>query len=158
MARMALRADAARYFLGYLWWVLEPLLFVGVFYVVFEVILHSGRADFLVFLMCGKLVFIWFSKSVNQAANSITANKGLIGRINVTKTLFPLAVIQEGGYGRTYGAVGTVGALLGLLGRANAVADPIAYLPDEGDAQSLAGCHRTGCQSREPNESGTGPP
>jgi len=98
MARMALRADATRYFLGYLWWVLEPLLYVGVFYVVFEVILHSGRADFLVFLMCGKLAFIWFSKSVNQAANSITANKGLIGRINVTKTLFPLAVIQEGVY------------------------------------------------------------
>ncbi len=98
MARMALRADAAKYFLGYIWWILEPLLFVAVFYVVFELILDSGRADFLVFLMCGKLVFIWFSKSVNQAANSITANKGLIGRINVTKTLFPLAVIQEGMY------------------------------------------------------------
>jgi lipopolysaccharide transport system permease protein len=98
MARMALRSDAARYFLGYIWWVLEPLLFVAVFYLVFDVILQSGRADFLVFLMCGKLAFIWFSKSVNQAANSITANKGLIGRINVTKTLFPLAVIQEGLY------------------------------------------------------------
>lgn len=98
MARMALRADAAKYFLGYIWWILEPLLFVGVFYVVFDVILDSGRADFLVFLMCGKLAFIWFSKSVNQASNSIAANKGLIGRINVTKTLFPLAVIQEGVY------------------------------------------------------------
>ncbi len=95
---MALRADAARYFLGYIWWVLEPLLFVAVFYVVFDIILESGRADFLVFLMCGKLVFIWFSKSVNQAANSIAANKGLIGRIDVAKTLFPLAVIQEGLY------------------------------------------------------------
>ncbi len=49
-----------------------------------------------------------------------------------------LAVIQEGGYGRTYGAVGTVAALLGLLGRANAVTDPIAYLPDEGDAHVAA--------------------
>lgn len=98
MARMALRADASRYFLGYIWWVLEPLLYVAVFYVVFELILDSGRSDFLVFLMCGKLVFIWFSKSVNQASNSIAANKGLIGRINVTKTLFPLAVIQEGLY------------------------------------------------------------
>lgn len=98
MARMALRADAARFSLGYIWWVLEPLLYVAVFYVVFEVILQSGRTDFLVFLMCGKLAFIWFSKSVNQASNSIAANKGLIGRINVTKTLFPLAVIQEGVY------------------------------------------------------------
>lgn len=98
MARMSLRADASRYFLGYIWWILEPLLFVGVFYVVFNIILESGRADFLVFLMCGKLAFIWFSKSVNQAANSIVASRGLIGRINVTKTLFPLAVIQEGLY------------------------------------------------------------
>lgn len=98
MARMALRADASRYFLGYIWWILEPLLFVGVFYVVFNIILESGRADFLVFLMCGKLTFIWFSKSVNQAANSIVSSRGLIGRINVTKTLFPLAVIQESLY------------------------------------------------------------
>jgi lipopolysaccharide transport system permease protein len=98
MARMALRADASRYFLGYIWWILEPLLFVAVFYVVFDIILQSGRSDFLVFLMCGKLAFIWFSKSVTQASNSIVANRGLIGRINVTKTLFPLAVIQEGLY------------------------------------------------------------
>lgn len=98
MARMALRADASRYFLGYIWWILEPLLYVAVFFVVFGIILDNGRADFLAFLVCGKLAFIWFSKSVNQASNSIVANKGLIGRINVTKTLFPLAVVQEGLY------------------------------------------------------------
>ncbi|MCB1855048.1 MAG: ABC transporter permease [Halieaceae bacterium] len=98
MARMSLRAEASRYFLGYIWWILEPMLWVSVFYVVFEVLLQTGRADFLVFLMCGKLAFLWFSKSVNQAANSIVMNRGLVGRINVTKTLFPLAVVQEGLY------------------------------------------------------------
>jgi len=98
MARMSLRAEASRYFLGYVWWILEPMLWVAVFYVVFKVLLQTGRADFLVFLMCGKLAFIWFSKSVNQAANSIVMNRGLVGRINVTKTLFPLAVVQEGLY------------------------------------------------------------
>jgi lipopolysaccharide transport system permease protein len=34
---MALKADAARYYLGYIWWVMEPLLFVAVFYFVFAV-------------------------------------------------------------------------------------------------------------------------
>ena len=95
---MALKADASRYFLGYIWWILEPLLFVGVFYVVFNFILDSGRADFLVFLMCGKLPFVWFSKSVAQASNSIVANAGLIGRIDIPKSLFPMAIIQEGLY------------------------------------------------------------
>ena len=97
-ARMALKADASKYFLGYIWWILEPLLFVGVFYVVFNVILDSRREDFLVFLMCGKLPFVWFSKSVTQASNGIVTNAGLIGRIDIPKSLFPMAIIQEGVY------------------------------------------------------------
>ena len=71
MARMALKADAARYYLGYVWWLLEPLLFVAVFYVVFQVILGTRTENFLVFLICGKFTFIWFSKSVTQASRSI---------------------------------------------------------------------------------------
>ncbi|MFT6274518.1 MAG: lipopolysaccharide transport system permease protein [Halioglobus sp.] len=97
-ARMALKADASRYFLGYLWWILEPLLYVAVFYVVFNIVLESSRADFLVFLMCGKMPFIWFSKTVTQASNSIVANKHLIGKIDVPKILFPLGKVQEGLY------------------------------------------------------------
>ena len=48
--------------------------------------------------MCGKLSFIWFSKTVNQASNSLVGNKGLIGKINVPKSLFPMAVTQESLY------------------------------------------------------------
>jgi len=98
MARMALRADASRFFLGYIWWVLEPLLWVGVFYVVFVIILGSRSEDFLPFLMVGKLSFVWFSKSITQASNSIVAGKGLVGKINVPKTLFPMAMVHEGLY------------------------------------------------------------
>jgi lipopolysaccharide transport system permease protein len=98
MARMALRADATKLFLGYIWWVLEPLLYVAVLYVVFTVILTSRQPDFLLFLMTGKLAFVWFSKSVTQASSSIVTAKGLVGKINVPKTLFPMAVIQEGLY------------------------------------------------------------
>ena len=97
-ARMALKADASKFFLGYIWWLLEPMLYVGVFYVVFEIILDSGRSDFLPFLLCGKWPFVWFSKTVNQAANSIIAGSGLIGRIDVPKSIFPLAVVQESLY------------------------------------------------------------
>ena len=98
MARMALRADASNYYLGYIWWVLEPLLYVVVFYIVFDVILNAGRSDFLIFLMCGKLPFIWFSKSVNHASLSLIQGVGLISKINLPKSLFPMAIIQEGMY------------------------------------------------------------
>ena len=95
MARMALRGDASRFFLGYVWWVLEPLLWVAVFYLVFVTILGSRQPNFLLFLATGKLAFVWFSKSVTQASNSIVGSKGLVGKINVPKTLFPMAVVQE---------------------------------------------------------------
>ena len=98
MATLSLKADAQRYFFGYLWWILEPLLWVGVFYLVFEVLLDSGRADFLVFLAVGKLTFIWFSKSVSQSANSLVGSRGLIGKIDASKWLFPLSISHEGLY------------------------------------------------------------
>jgi len=98
MATLSLKADAQRYFFGYLWWVLEPLLWVGVFYLVFEILLGTGRTDFLVFLAVGKLTFIWFSKTVSQSANSLLANRGLIGKMDAPKWLFPLAICHEGFY------------------------------------------------------------
>lgn len=98
MARMALRADAARYFLGYIWWILEPLLWVGVFYLVFMTILDARQGDFLIFLAVGKLAFVWFAKSVTQASNSIINGKGLVGKVSVPMTLFPMSSIQEGLY------------------------------------------------------------
>lgn len=98
MARMSLKADASRLYLSYLWWILEPLLYVAVFYVVFEVLLDSREPEFLVFLMCGKLVFVWFSKSVIHASRSIVSSKGLIGKLDIPKALFPVSVVQEGLY------------------------------------------------------------
>jgi len=44
-ARMLLKADSSKFILGYMWWFLEPLLWVAVFYLVFNVILdNKGRS------------------------------------------------------------------------------------------------------------------
>jgi len=97
-ARMALRADASQLWLGYLWWVLEPLLFVAVFYLVFGVILGSSRADFLSFLIVGKLPFQWFSGGVNASANSIVSAQHLIAQAPVPKALLVLSRVQQISY------------------------------------------------------------
>ena len=98
LARLHLKGEARRYALGYLWWIVEPMLYVAVFYIVFEKLLQNRQPDFLHFLMVGKLVFIWFSKSVSQAANSIEGSKGLIAQLNLRKQILPLAVIHQGHY------------------------------------------------------------
>ena len=54
LARIRLRAEARRYGLGYLWWILEPLLYVGVFYLVFVLVLGNRELRLSIFSGGGK--------------------------------------------------------------------------------------------------------
>ncbi len=49
-----------------------------------------------------------------------------------------LVLCQEGGYGRTYSALCALETLAGILGRETGLRDPLAFLPDEGDAHRAA--------------------
>ena len=98
LARFHLRGEARQFSLGYFWWFLEPALYISVFYVVFQLLLDRRQPDFLYFLTVGKLVFVWFSKSVVQASSSIETNKGLISQVLIRKEVFPLAAVLQGVY------------------------------------------------------------
>lgn len=93
-ARMTLKAEAAGLYLSYLWWILEPIIYVMAFYFVFNVLLKTSQENFLLFLMCGKIPYLWFSKSVTSASGSLAANKGLISQLDISKAIFPYAAIQ----------------------------------------------------------------
>jgi lipopolysaccharide transport system permease protein len=93
-AKMSLKAEASRLYLSFLWWIFEPILFVLAFYFVFSVLLGTRKDDFLLFLMCAKVPYMWFSKAVTNAAGSIVANRGIIAQIDIPKSIFPYASIQ----------------------------------------------------------------
>lgn len=94
-ARATLKAEASRLYLSYIWWVLEPMLFVLVFYIVFETLLQRGGDDFVLFLMCGKIPYLWVNKSIMSSCTSLPANRGLIGKLDVPKVMFPYVAMQE---------------------------------------------------------------
>lgn len=88
-----LRAEAARAYLGALWWVLEPLLYMMAFYLVFGVLLQRGGGSFVSFLLCGLVVWRWFATSVARGTTAITANSGLMSQVYLPKYLFPMIVL-----------------------------------------------------------------
>lgn len=92
-ARADLRAEAARAYLGTLWWVLEPLLYMAVFYLVFSVLLQRGGEGFVPFLLSGLVVWRWFGASVGRGANAIPANARLMLQVYLPKYLFPAIVL-----------------------------------------------------------------
>jgi lipopolysaccharide transport system permease protein len=88
-----LRAEAARAYLGVLWWVLEPLLYMTVFYLVFGLLLQRGGKGFVSFLLCGLVIWRWFASSVSRGANAIPSNAGLMLQVYLPKYLFPSMVL-----------------------------------------------------------------
>jgi lipopolysaccharide transport system permease protein len=100
-AKMSLKAEASKLYLSFLWWVFEPMLFVLAFYFVFSVLLNNRQEDFLLFLMCAKVPYMWFSKAVTSASASIVAGRGIISQIDIPKTIFPYAAIQISLYKET---------------------------------------------------------
>lgn len=92
---MNLKSEAAQSQLNYLWWLLEPGLFIVMYYVVFGIFLNAGNDNFLAFLIVGKIPFLWFSRTVNNASNSLLAGGGLMNQINIPKVFFPAVVIGQ---------------------------------------------------------------
>lgn len=88
-----LRAEAARAYLGVAWWVLEPLLYMVVFYVVFGLLFQRGGDGFVSFLLCGLVVWRWFGSSVLRGAGAISNNAGLMLQVYIPKYLFPAIVL-----------------------------------------------------------------
>ncbi len=79
--------------LGFLWSLLNPALYLVVFYVVFDVILGSGIPNFAFFLLSGLLVWNLFAQSLSGATTSIVGNGVLIKKVWFPREVLPLATI-----------------------------------------------------------------
>lgn len=90
-----LKSEASNSYLSYIWWLLEPALYVGTFYLVFSIFMATKTPDFIVFLCCGNIPFTWFSRTINNAGSAIIGGKGLMNQIHITKAFFPVVVIFQ---------------------------------------------------------------
>lgn len=89
-----LRAEASRTYLNFLWWIVEPVLYMGVFYVVFGLMFKRGDGpDYVPFLLCGLMAWKWFDSTIRSGANAIQVNAALIGQVFIPKIFFPSVTI-----------------------------------------------------------------
>jgi len=97
-AKMNLKSEVSQNYLRYLWWLIDPLLYMAVFYIFFGLMLKHGGPDYLAYLLTGLVPFQWFAKTVSQASNSIVAGKGLMNQVRLSPLFFPLvSVLQNSG-------------------------------------------------------------
>ena len=94
-AGLNLIAEASRYYLGWLWWLLEPLAMTGVFFVVFTYLRPSAMEGFTNFLIVGVTMWVWFANGVGNAADTLAGARGLISQMRLPKLLFPAIAVMS---------------------------------------------------------------
>jgi homopolymeric O-antigen transport system permease protein len=93
-----LHAEAARAYVGFIWWVLEPLLYMAAFYVAFGLGLRGhGAGAVPLSLLCGLVPWKWFASSVQNGSDIIQANSGLIMQVYLPKYVLPGMVMVTNG-------------------------------------------------------------
>src|SRR5919204_682853 len=79
--------------LGAAWSMLNPLLFLAVFYFVFGVILPNNAPAFPVYLLSGILAWNLLSTSLSLSARSVVDNANLVKKVYLPREILPLASV-----------------------------------------------------------------
>jgi len=79
--------------LGFAWTLANPLLFVGVFYFLFNVVLDVGTPRFTSYTLIGMLVYTWFQSSVVEACSIARSNRDLVRRPQFKVAVLPLVSV-----------------------------------------------------------------
>jgi len=88
-----LRAERERTYLGFLWWFFEPLMFMAVFWLVFDKVLARGTEDFVPFVLVGLVMWQWLRSGISHGSTSVLEAKGLIQQVRLPPVIFPLVTL-----------------------------------------------------------------
>lgn len=92
-----LRAEHMNTVLGNVWHLLNPTLMVGVYYLIFGVILNVNRGvdNLIGFLAVGVFSFRFIQRSIQQCSQSITSNEGLIRSLSFPRAILPISAVMR---------------------------------------------------------------
>jgi lipopolysaccharide transport system permease protein len=88
-----LNATARRGYLGFLWWIIEPILYMSVFYVLFAVGLRKGGIEAVPFFLSGLITWKWFASSIGKAGTVLESNANVFKQVRIPVYIFPLVMV-----------------------------------------------------------------
>ena len=79
--------------IGIFWSLLNPLMMLLIYTIVFRYVIGMNVKNFPVFFMCGFLPWIFLSNSVTMAAPSVINNPNLVRKVYMPKAIIPLSAM-----------------------------------------------------------------
>jgi len=98
--------------LGNLWWVIDPLLQMLVYWVFVTIIVSRPLPDYPLFIFSAILPWKWFSASIGDATLAVTSQDRLIKQIAFPELVLPVAATTAGVVGFAFGLIPLAGLML----------------------------------------------
>ncbi len=115
LVRADLRKTGADTLLGNLWWIVDPLLQMLVYYLLVGVILGRDRyPDFPLFIFAAILPWKWFDATVKGGIQSVVGAERLIKQIYFPKLVLPISMSMSGVVSFLFGLIPLVVLMLAL--------------------------------------------
>ena len=83
-----LKSEVADSFLSWLWWILDPLLYMLVYSFIAIVVFKSGEPYFPVFVFIGMNCWTFFSKTIKSAVRVVKDKKMIVTKVYIPKYMF----------------------------------------------------------------------
>ncbi|MGH2899131.1 MAG: ABC transporter permease [Solirubrobacteraceae bacterium] len=94
MVRRELRQKYRGSALGVLWYLINPLVLMGAYYLMFGVIFdQASEPDYPLFLLVGLVVWVFFNQSVMSAAPSLLDQGALVRKARFPREIIPASVV-----------------------------------------------------------------
>lgn len=95
LVRRDLRGRYKGSVLGFLWTFLNPLLQLGVYTVVFSIIMRAGIEKYYLFLFVALIPWMFFATSVQGGAMCILLHKDMVSKIYFPRQVLPIAHVTN---------------------------------------------------------------
>jgi ABC-2 type transport system permease protein len=97
LVRKEVRVKYASSALGAVWSMLNPVLYLAVFSLVFNFALKANIPDYAVYLLSGLLAWNLFATSLGLASRAVVDNANLVTKVYFPREILPLASIGAAG-------------------------------------------------------------
>jgi len=91
LTKRKIKSQYRNSFLGIIWSVLNPLLNTLIMYIVFKDLFKYDDQFFILYLLCGNILFQALRTATTSALTSIVSNRNLLLKIKIKEEVFPLS-------------------------------------------------------------------
>lgn len=84
-AKAELKSSVADSYLNWLWWILDPILFMLVYSFVVKMVFGSREENFAVFVFIGLTAWDFFNRTITNSVKLVRTNKSTVTKIYIPK-------------------------------------------------------------------------